>query len=180
LIKTLLSDKRFLGFELSVYIVEITRGLQRTVTNAEQRLICGCVLALLHQPACRLGNKIDAKKKWYGWDECRAELKSPSYVAAVKDGQVSRKAKHNAKSHPHLPGHNKGTSDICWCVLGREDWNCDFFQTHANAQENAADKDLWPALGDSLTNRTEETEDTAYKNGSTATDEIVDWIRQPT
>lgn len=46
------------------------------------------VSAFFHEPARALGDEVDAKDEWHGWDESRAELETPRDGPCVLGGKV--------------------------------------------------------------------------------------------
>lgn len=83
------------------------------------------------------------------------------------------------KCGPNLPRHDQTTTDGRWTILGREDGDGDFLQTHAKAKEDTADGELTPGLRGSHANWSAERENGGDKDGVTTTEEIIDGIRNP-
>lgn len=90
-----------------------------------------------NKPSRGLGDKVDPQDEWNSGDLGRSELQPLGNIPNPSDGKVGRKAQHYAKCHPHLPGHDKCTTNVGRSVFGRKDGHCDFLQAHPDAEEDA-------------------------------------------
>jgi hypothetical protein len=173
------ADDFVLDLDLSVDVVEVAGGLEFSVAQTQQRLVCLAHLAISDVPAGRLRAEVYADKKRNGGDEGRAELQSPRDVARVHHCQVCTAAEEDSKGSPQLPAHDEAAADSRWGVLGAEDGDGGSFQAHADSEQDASDEELGPGLGDSAADGREDTEDGGDEDGATPGEETVQWVRAP-
>lgn len=88
-------------------------------------------------------------------------MQPPGDRADLIDCQVCAETKEDTESSPHLPGHDKCTTDPGWRVLCSEDGNGGALETHADTHEKTSDEELLPVLSQGTTDRSQKTEDSA-------------------
>lgn len=174
-----LLDENVLVDELGVDEVQIPGGLQGRVPQLQETLVCLSDTALLQQPAGALRREPDAQDQRHGGDERAPQLQAPGDRAGVDDGQVRGEADEDPERGPQLPRHDEGTADGSRSVLGREDGDRDFFQTHADTEEETRDEQLLPGVGEAGADRGDEREDGADEDDGAAAEEVVQRVGDP-
>ena len=106
-------------------------------------------------------------------------MQSPSNVASVDEDKVSTGSKEDSKGCPHLPGHDKASSNIGWSRLCRVDGNSDFFQAHANTKQDTCCYELTPLLRECHTKGSAQAEDSCKEDGTSTGEEIVERVGDP-
>ena len=97
---------------------KVPSNFQRRVTQTYQRPVRGGVLIFLDQPTSRFGNEVDTQKQRDCWNARRAKLKSLGNVSHVLTMRFAEKPRIVSQRHPHLPQHDKGSSNVGRGVLG--------------------------------------------------------------
>lgn len=122
--------------QLRLDSIQIPRGLQRRISQLQQRLICLCHATFLQQPARRFGTEIYAKDEGNCRNHGGSELESPGQRARMHKDEIGAGAEEDAKGGPDLPGHDEAAADAGGGILGGEDRHRDFFETHADAEQH--------------------------------------------
>ena len=95
-------DDLGLDLQLAVDVVNVAGGLQRVVSEPDERGEGVLVSALLHQPTGRLGAEENEEDQGNGGDEGTADLEAPGDVACLSDDQVRANTEEDAKGDPEL------------------------------------------------------------------------------
>lgn len=193
-----LFDEKHLLIQKALDVIEISGGLDGGVSKSQERFPGLFVLSLLHIPSRTFGAKVCTNDQGDGGNECRTKLKAPSDIADFTNSQVGTCSQEDTKCRPHLPRHDKTTSNSRGCILSAEDGDCNFFQTHTDTEEHTSDgyeqlannnrptsfyvptsRKLSPGLGDGHTKRSEKREDGADENGTSTADPMVKGVGNP-
>ena len=78
-------------------------------------------------------------------------LTPPRNMGDFANYKIGADSQEDAESSPHLPAHDKGSSNSSWAVLGGKNGNRRGLESHANSQEKSRDQKLLPILGECTT-----------------------------
>ena len=137
------------------------------------------ITALLQIPAWRFRAEIDTKEQGDDGKEGRTEFKPPSDIPNPLQCQVGTEPKEDTKGDPHLPAHNEATSNRGRDVFRGKNGDGGCFRAHADAEQQTADKKLFPGLAETGADDGKETEDGTEEDGATTSDVEIEWIGKP-
>ena len=93
--------------------------------------------------------------------------------------QIGAETEEDTECDPYLPTHNEPTPNRSRCIFRCEDGDRGRLGPHTNPEQQTADEQLFPGLGEAGADDREKTEDSAEED-STAPSEIeVEWIGKP-
>lgn len=174
----LADDGRLLD-QLGVDVVEITSSLKRGVAETKQGLVGLAVETLLHVPTRRFGAEVDADDQRNSREEGRSELETPGKLSDVVHGKIGAETEEDTESCPHLPCHDKTSTNRGRYVFGGVNWYGRSLGAHTNTEEETTDEQLVPVLRESRANDREQTENSREEDGPTSTKVVVQGVRQP-
>lgn len=134
------------------------------------------VAALLDIPPGRFWAEIDTDQKGDRGNEGGTEFKPPGNVSNPLQRQIGAKAKEDAEGDPHLPTHNKTTSNRSGDIFGGKNGDCGRLGAHTDPEQQTADEKLFPGLGEAGTDDRDKTEDGTEEDGPAAAEEVVERI----
>ncbi|KAH0543044.1 hypothetical protein GP486_008599 [Trichoglossum hirsutum] len=108
-----------------------------------------------------------------GGDESGAKLQPPRNGADPVDGQVCGESEEDAKGGPHLPAHDKAAADDGGDVLCSEDRHGGGLAAHADAEQEASDEELLPALRAGAADDGQQAEHGRHEDGAPPAEIVV-------
>jgi hypothetical protein len=97
----------------------------------------------------------------------------------MSHGEISTVSEEDSKGGPQLPGHDQSTTDGGRRVLCRKNRDCRTLCTHSESEQETADEELPPCLGESRANDGEEAEDGGNEDCATTAQIEVQGVGQP-
>ena len=99
----------------------------------------------------RLWVEIDTEEKEDCENEGGTGFKPPGNVPNPSQHQIDAKAEEGAEGGPHLPTHNKATSNRGGGVSGGKNWDHGRFGAHTDPEQQTAGEKSFPGLGEAGT-----------------------------
>ena len=147
-----LADDVGLFLDLSVDVVEITGGLERSISETAQRSVSIRLTTLLDVPTRRFWAEVNTNEERDCRNHRRSQLQSPCDRPDVVDRQIGAEPEENTERSPHLPTHDQSTSNSSWAVLCGVDWYGGSLSAHTNTEKKTRDEELRPGLSESGSN----------------------------
>lgn len=133
-----IANDHLFNLELAVDIVQVAGGLERVVSQLQQRVEGLLVTVLLHQPTRGFGAVVDENEQRHGRNEGTSELQAPCEGTSARHSEVSGEADKDSEGCPELPCHNEGSTDRGGAVFGGVDGHGGCLGTHSDSEKQAA------------------------------------------
>jgi hypothetical protein len=158
--------------------VWLTR-LQWRISEFNQRIIGFMITALLKVPTRRFRAEPDAKEKRDYGNESGTKFEPPCILPCSVQRQIGAETEEDTKRDPHLPTHDEPTPNRSRRVFGSEDGHRGRLRPHTNTEQQTADEQLFPGLGEARADDREKTEDGAEEDSTAASEIEIEWIGKP-
>ena len=139
-------------------------------TKTPKRIL---IPALLDVPPRTLWARINPQYQRHGGYTRAPQLQAPRYSADLIQSEVGGKPHQDAESYPELPTHDQRAADSCGGILGGEDRDRGGFCAHADAQQGAAEKKLYPGACEGAADHGGETEERRDEDSAPTAEVVV-------
>lgn len=114
------------------------------------------------------------------YSQIGAETPTEVFVSIfiVTKGNVKNLQKYT-KCRPHLPSHDKSSTDNRRRVFSSIDGDSGGLCTHSDTKKYTRDEELPPILGEGGSNDRKQAEDSSDEDGSATTDDVIERVGKP-
>jgi hypothetical protein len=91
----------------------------------------------------------------------------------MNENQIRTRTNPDTERSPQLPRHDEPTTDCAWRDFGGVDGDGDFFQTHADSEQDTTGDELSPFLHETLADGCEEREPGGDEDYVSAAEPVV-------